>query len=260
MPAGGVLHACFTANGTWTAALGLYRWTSGHPFKPTDVAFLRLLAPTIGLALRAALNRERAADLGMANPSGSGILVLGPDQRVRYSTPAGERWSKLLRDSEREGHDPLPTAIWSAVARLRSRGDVPPFSTVLAPTSIGPVQIEASLGQDDTVAVVLSQERPPEAPDVPMDWPLTQQERQVVGWLLRGLGNRHIAAALVVSEKTVESHLGHAYEKLGVHSRSQLLARYFREVHGPALNLVDGTGSLEVSRRPGPSGISRSVG
>ncbi len=239
MPSGGVLHACFAANGVWIAALGLYRWTPGHLFKPTDVAFLRLLVPTIGLALRAALNREHAGDLGMVEPNGSGILVLGPEQRVRYSTPAGEAWSRLLRDSERDGHSPLPTAVWSAVGRLRARGDGPPFSTVLAPTPMGPVRVEASVGHDDTVAVVLSPERPPEAPDVPRDWPLTQQERQVVALLLRGLGNRQIASALVVSEKTVESHLGHAYEKLGVHSRSQLLARYFREVYGPAPNLVD---------------------
>ncbi len=259
MPAGGVLHACFAANGTWIAALALYRWTPGHLFKPTDVAFLRLLAPTIALAFRAALSREQADNPGTTDPNGSGILVLGPDQRVRYSTPAGEAWSRLLRDSEREGHSPLPTAVWSAVARLRSRGDGPPFNTVLAPTSIGPVRIEASVGQEDTVAVVLSQERLPDAPEVPADWPLTQQERRVVRLLLRGLGNRQISVELAVSEKTVESHLGHVYEKLEVHSRSHLLTRYFSEVHGPTLNLVDGAGPLAGSQGPGLSHTSRAA-
>ncbi len=37
-----------------------------------------------------------------------------------------------------------------------------------------------------------------------------------------GLTNRDIAQALFVTEKTVEGHLGHAYRKLDITSRSEL--------------------------------------
>ena len=37
-----------------------------------------------------------------------------------------------------------------------------------------------------------------------------------------GLTNREIAQALFVTEKTVETHLGRAFVKLGVRSRKQL--------------------------------------
>jgi DNA-binding NarL/FixJ family response regulator len=37
-----------------------------------------------------------------------------------------------------------------------------------------------------------------------------------------GLGNRDIAERLFVTEKTIEGHLGAAYRKLGISSRSQL--------------------------------------
>jgi DNA-binding CsgD family transcriptional regulator len=63
--------------------------------------------------------------------------------------------------------------------------------------------------------------------------------------LLRGLGNRQLAERLSISENTVEAHLRHAYEKLGVHSRSQLAARFFRDTHWPGLALPEGADAVE---------------
>jgi hypothetical protein len=57
----------------------------------------------------------------------------------------------------------------------------------------------------------------------------------VVSLLPRGLSNRQLAAALHVSENTFESHPAHVYDKLGVRSRSQLLALFFAETYRPAL-------------------------
>ena len=51
---------------------------------------------------------------------------------------------------------------------------------------------------------------------------LTQRERQVASLAAQGYSNREIADALVVTVKTVEWHLGHAYTKLGVQSRREL--------------------------------------
>ena len=41
---------------------------------------------------------------------------------------------------------------------------------------------------------------------------------------VEGRTNREIAEALFVTEKTVERHLGSAYQKLGIRSRFQLSA------------------------------------
>lgn len=38
----------------------------------------------------------------------------------------------------------------------------------------------------------------------------------------QGRSNREVAQALFVSTKTVETHLGHAYAKLGIGSRAEL--------------------------------------
>jgi len=58
---------------------------------------------------------------------------------------------------------------------------------------------------------------------------LTPRESEVANHVAMGESNREIAAALFLSEKTVESHLVRIYAKLGVHSRSALTAIVVRE-------------------------------
>jgi DNA-binding CsgD family transcriptional regulator len=45
----------------------------------------------------------------------------------------------------------------------------------------------------------------------------------------RGSTNREVGAALFLSPKTVEAHLGRVYRKLGVRSRTELAALIARE-------------------------------
>ncbi|MEJ2860395.1 ATP-binding protein [Actinomycetospora flava] len=53
---------------------------------------------------------------------------------------------------------------------------------------------------------------------------LTARERETVALVATGLANREVAARLVVSERTVESHVRNALAKLGLHNRTQLAA------------------------------------
>ncbi|MGW7466315.1 response regulator [Streptomyces xantholiticus] len=53
---------------------------------------------------------------------------------------------------------------------------------------------------------------------------LTDRERDILGQLARGLGNREIARALFISEATVKTHLRRIYAKLGVDTRAGAVA------------------------------------
>ncbi len=54
---------------------------------------------------------------------------------------------------------------------------------------------------------------------------LTDRERQVLALLERGSTDREIAAALTISVKTVEKHVGSILRKLGAQNRTQAVAR-----------------------------------
>jgi DNA-binding CsgD family transcriptional regulator len=51
---------------------------------------------------------------------------------------------------------------------------------------------------------------------------LTAAERRVAALVAEGRTNREVAAALVLGERTVETHLTHIYAKLGIRSRTEL--------------------------------------
>ena len=53
---------------------------------------------------------------------------------------------------------------------------------------------------------------------------LTPQELRIARLLADGMTTKETAAAIFVSPKTVEYHLGHVYQKLGIHSRNELAA------------------------------------
>jgi len=51
---------------------------------------------------------------------------------------------------------------------------------------------------------------------------LTPSERRVCQLAAQGLANRDVAQALFVTTRTVEVHLTHSYQKLGITSRDDL--------------------------------------
>src|SRR5439155_1613841 len=73
-------------------------------------------------------------------------------------------------------------------------------------------------------------ETPPTHPDQPPDGSgqhvpeLSPREQQVAALLAQGLTNRQIAEQLVVTPRTVASHIEHILEKLGFASRHQVAA------------------------------------
>jgi DNA-binding CsgD family transcriptional regulator len=79
---------------------------------------------------------------------------------------------------------------------------------------------------------------------------LTASEQRVANLAASGVSNREIAQQLFVTVNTVESHLRHAYLKLGVHSRGELPAALSAEL-AEADGVRVGPGLSSLACRPG---------
>ena len=54
---------------------------------------------------------------------------------------------------------------------------------------------------------------------------LTETERRIAGLVAQGQTNREVASAMFVTENTVQTHIRHIFQKLGVRSRTELAAQ-----------------------------------
>ena len=59
----------------------------------------------------------------------------------------------------------------------------------------------------------------------PLIEPLSQRELEVLRLIAAGLSNREIAQELVIAIGTVKRHINNIYGKLGVHRRTEAVAR-----------------------------------
>jgi len=92
------------------------------------------------------------------------------------------------------------------------------------------VMIEAAPLEGDAdgkIAVTVRGAAPTETFDVLCRaYALTQRERDVVTALVAGLDTRAVTERLFISSHTVQDHLKSVFEKIGVHSRRELLTTF----------------------------------
>ncbi|MFD1178550.1 response regulator [Paenibacillus puldeungensis] len=78
------------------------------------------------------------------------------------------------------------------------------------------------------LALRILQEFPRSNKDAGGEPPLTAREREILGWVSKGMTNREIAGVLHISDQTVKNHLKNILQKLHLENRVQL-TRYALE-------------------------------
>ena len=175
----------------------------------TAESLLVLLAPFEGIVIASALGAVGPVDDAVARIEtllGRHDAAVGHAGAAVEACAAGGFGPWLVRSR---------LALASALAARAARGDQDRArqQATLAATSARQLGLSRLHGRARQLAASLS-----------ADARLSGREREVAALVAEGRTNREIAERLVVSERTVESHVEHILAKLGFHARAQVAA------------------------------------
>jgi DNA-binding NarL/FixJ family response regulator len=164
---------------------------------------------------RVARMAREALDVG-----GHGVLVIDSRGRIAWRSPQAQRWlAEFFVDGEAQA------LVWlqNGDAALRLQRLAADDRTLLA-RRVG----EGDFG--DTMWL-LSRSAPGTRESMRLaSAALTPRETEVLSWIAKGKTNRDVADILGMSPRTVNKHLEHVFEKLGVETRAAAAALASREL------------------------------
>jgi DNA-binding CsgD family transcriptional regulator len=233
------LRVVFERDGSCWGGLAMYK-RSTVPFTPDEAASVARIGPIVADGIRRAILTAALADND--TPDAPGLVLLGPGNRVDAVSPAARRWLADLVVPSDAGDD-LPSVIYASAshARRAGQGDLEGGSAIArARTRSGRwLVLHGSLLDGDPagrVSVILEPARPPQiAPLVALAYGLSEREREVTRLVIQGHSTAEIASALSLSAHTVQDHLKSIFEKIGVHSRREMVGRVFAEHYAPRM-------------------------
>lgn len=147
--------------------------------------------------------------------AGLGAVLLDNQGRVAWRSPQATRWL----DSAFGAGDAPESAAWLQSATVIGEVTTRMLDqSSLVARHMGPSGISESMLLLQRVPTnAVTRNRSPEVS-------LTPRETEVLSWLAKGKTNRDIADILGMSHRTVNKHLEHIFEKLGVETRSAATA------------------------------------
>lgn len=189
-------------------ALGVYTCLDTAPDLQTTASL-----PNCPVALAAGdFNQDGAPELGVGLIDGR-VLLYVVNERLNFKLAGAVELPAPATDLEIcTSEFTTPSMVVTAASSIYV------FTPAKMPTDIPPVSLAAVQSVD-----LLARKREPTSDKRLRAAGVTRREREVLRLALTGLSARQIGARLFIAERTVESHLAHAYIKLGVRSRFELM-------------------------------------
>jgi DNA-binding NarL/FixJ family response regulator len=175
------------------------------------------LATHVRNARAVRLARE-AIDVG-----GHGVLVIDAQLRVAWRSPQAATWLRELFPTCAPGL-PADWLKWLSVGEPAQHTTVGVNGQALVLRNLGPV------GLGEQMLLLQRRAEPSAAAHRLSTASLTPREAEVLSWVAKGKTNRDVGDILGMSPRTVNKHLEHVFEKLGVETRAAAAALASREM------------------------------
>jgi DNA-binding NarL/FixJ family response regulator len=236
------LRAAFVSRGRCWGAVHVARRADGRDFDAENAEALARAGGTIADGIRTAIRFDAARRTN--DPTAPGLVVLDAESEVELITaPARELFTALRSSAVAESDETPPTPLLALAAYARARGSREAPAAIAVPSASGWITLHASLPDGRAagrVAIVVERSNSQHATALRLEaHGVTPREREVAALLAQGLSNDEIATRLVLSPFTVQDHVKSVFEKTGVGSRRELVARIFLDDYLP--NVVQRT-------------------
>jgi DNA-binding CsgD family transcriptional regulator len=220
--------ACRDAQGCW-GWIEAYRDSSDRPFHDDDLEFLASTGSALGSALRRGLGCIPPPGGAVSKSKTTAVIVLNANLAVVSATAGARAWIDafpLARVFAAWGM--LPAVVYPVATRARA-GITEARALDQAADGRWVVIEGAPLegGVEGQIAVTLRDATPRETFDRRCRvYGLSLRERQVAAALLAGLDTQAATERLFISRHTFQDHLKSVFEKMGIHSRREMLALF----------------------------------
>lgn len=181
------------------------------PLRAQEV--LARLATHVRNARAVRLARE-AVDVG-----GLGVVVVDAHGRLAWRSPRAQAWLAAFFAGEADA----PCIAWLLAAQAEAERLAADGRTLVA-RRLGEV------GLGETMWLLRVREPGEAGASRLATAALTPRETEVLSWIAKGKTNRDVAEILGMSPRTVNKHLEHVFEKLGVETRAAAAALASREL------------------------------
>ena len=187
-------------------------------------------APDVELVAEAS-SAEEALDLALeARPD---ILLVDIDlpgmsgvQLVREIAPRLPKTRIVMLTVSTSDRDVMEAVRYGAVGYLTKDLSPEELSAGVRSAWDGDLAMSPRMAARLVRRLVASRESRPVDPDHPTLGSLSMREKEVLRRLADGMTDREIASALVISPRTVESHVSSILHKLGVRNRAEAASRF----------------------------------
>ena len=183
-----------------------------------DYVVKPLRAPEVVARLHTHTRNARMTRLAReaVDVAGFGVVLVDAQGRVAWRSPQAALWLQTFDSASANGR--LPDAIHAMLDG----------ETAQVLLSLGGVQLSVRnmgrVGIGETMLMLEQRSANAAAPSRLADAALTPRETEVLSWLAKGKTNRDIGDILGMSHRTVNKHLEHIFEKLGVETRAAAAA------------------------------------